>query len=53
VKHQPKPVDAIAQTGRLRPVVEDVAHMSAAAAAVDFGARHPERRVLGFANGVI
>src|SRR6185503_13061571 len=27
--------------------------MSTAAAAVDFRARHPERRVLGFANGVI
>src|SRR5258705_2905480 len=27
--------------------------MSAAAAAVDFRARHPERRVLGFANGIV
>src|SRR6186997_610353 len=53
MKHQPKPVDAIAQTGRLRSVLEDVPHVSAAAAAVDFRARHPERRVLGFANGIV
>src|SRR5207237_1644978 len=53
VKHQPKPVDAIAQAGRLRSVVEDVTHMSTAAAAVDFRARHPERRIPGFANGVV
>ncbi len=53
MKHQPKPVDAIAQAGRFRPVVEDVPHMSAAAAAVHFRARHSERRVLGFANGIV
>src|SRR3979411_2219357 len=27
VKHQPKPIDAIAQAGRFRPVGEDVTHM--------------------------
>src|SRR5689334_18995384 len=53
VKHQPKPVDAVAQAGGFRSVVEHVSHVSAAAAAVDFRARHPERRVLGFANGIV
>ena len=52
MKHQRKTVDAVAQAGRLRPVVEDVAEMAAAAAAMNFGAQHAEGAVLGLADGV-
>lgn len=38
-------VHAVAQAGRRRAVVEHMAEMAAAAAAVHFGADHPERRV--------
>ena len=47
-----KTVDAVAQAGRLRPVVEDVAEMAAAAAAMHFGAQHAEGAVLGLADRV-
>src|SRR6185295_1491779 len=40
-------VHAVAKPGRLRPVVEDVAEVSAAAAAVHLGADHHEGAVLG------
>src|SRR5882724_3650751 len=53
VKHQPKSVDAVPQARRLRPVVEDVAEMAAAAAAVNFGAQHAEGAVLGLADGIV
>src|SRR6202035_4783860 len=53
MKHQRKTSHAVAQAGRLRPVVEDVAEMAAAAAAVNFGAQHPEGAVLGLADGVL
>src|ERR1700722_6406066 len=53
MKHQRKTVHAVAQAGRLRPVVEDVAEMAAAAAAVNFGAQHPEGAVLSLADGVL
>src|ERR1700686_5785476 len=53
MKHQRKTVHAVAQAGRLRPVVEDVTEMAAATAAVNFGARHPEGPVFGLADGVL
>src|ERR1700722_19518701 len=53
MKHQRKTAHAVAQAGRLRPVVEDVAEMAAAAAAVNFSAQHPEGAVFGLADGVV
>src|SRR5712672_4338210 len=52
-EYQRKAVNAVAQAGRLRPVVEDVTEMAAAAAAVNFGARHPEGAVFGLADRVL
>src|SRR5262245_57651483 len=46
-------VDAVAQAGRLRAVIEDVAQMAAAARAMDGRAHHEEGGVLGRANGVL
>src|SRR5260370_1147356 len=53
MKYQRKAVHAVAQAGRLRPVVEDVAEMAAAAAAVNFGPQHPKSTVFGLADGVL
>src|SRR5471032_985039 len=53
MKQQRKAVHAVAQAGRLRPIVEDVTEMAAAAAAVNFGAQHPEGAVFGLADGVL
>ena len=53
VKHQPETVDAIAQAGRLRTVIEDVAEVTAAAAAMHFGAQHAEGAVLGLAERIV
>src|SRR5271154_6479501 len=53
MKQQREAVHAIAQAGRLRPVVEDVTEMSATTTAVNFGPQHPERPVFGLAHGVI
>src|ERR1700694_2595498 len=53
MKHQRKAVHAVAQAGRLRPIVEDVAEMAAATAAVNFGPQHPKGPVLGLADGVL
>src|SRR5580704_2485879 len=53
MKQQREAVHAVAQAGRLRPVVEDVTEMAAAAAAVNFGPQHPEGAVFGFADGVL
>src|SRR5438270_559167 len=50
MKHEAEAVDAIAKAGRLRPVVEDVAEMAAAAAAVHLGAQHAVGAVLGLAD---
>ncbi len=44
---QRQPVHAVAQPGRLRPVVEHMAEMAAAAAAMHFGPQHHEGAVLG------
>src|SRR3954454_20479493 len=52
-KHQREPVDAVAQTRRLRAVVEEVAEMAAATAAMHLGAQHAEGAVLGLADGVV
>src|SRR5712672_3746263 len=52
-EYQRKAVNAVAQAGRLRPVVENVTEMAAAAAAVDFGPQHPEGAVFGLADGVV
>ncbi len=50
VEDQAKAVDAVAQSGRLRAVVEDVAEMSAAAAAMHLGADHAVGAILGLAD---
>src|SRR5665647_796846 len=52
MEHQRKAVHAVAQAGRLRSIVEDVAEMAAAAAAVDFGPQHSEGAVFGLADGI-
>src|SRR6478752_981108 len=52
-EYQRKAVNEVAQAGRFRPVVEDVTEMAAAAAAVNFGARHPEGAVFGLAHRVL
>src|SRR5258708_3436029 len=52
VEHQANAVDAIAKTGRLRSVIEDVPEMAAAAAAMHFGAQHAVGAILGLADGV-
>src|SRR5229473_2465934 len=53
MEYQGKAIHAVAQAGRLRPIVEDVTEMAAATAAVNFGPQHPESPVFGFANGVL
>src|SRR5205085_8438738 len=53
MEYQGVAVHAVAQSGRLRPVVEDVPEVAAAAAAVDFGPQHAEGAVFGLADGVI
>src|SRR5690242_20347726 len=53
VEHQREAVHAVAQSGRLRTVVEDVTQMAAAAAAMDLGARHAEGPVICGADGVL
>src|SRR5665647_2688187 len=53
MEHQREAVHAVAQAGRLRSIVEDVAEMTAAAAAVNFGPQHPEGAVFGLADGVL
>ena len=50
MEYQPEPVNAVAQTGRFRTVVEDMAEMAAAAAAVHLGAQHAVGAVLGLAD---
>src|SRR4051794_36188899 len=52
MEHQRKTVDAIAQARGLRAVVEDVAEMAAAAAAMHFGAQHAKGAVLDLADGI-
>src|ERR1700685_311073 len=46
-------VHAIAQAGRLRPVVEDMAEMAAAAMARHRRARHAERAIGGLVDGLV
>src|SRR5579864_1518746 len=53
MKSQRKPVHAVTQPGRLRPVVEDMAEMAAAAAAMHLGPRHAEGAVLGGGDGIV
>src|SRR6202795_5070542 len=53
MEQQRKAVHAVAQASRLRPVVEDVTEMTAAAPAVNLGTQHPEGAVLCFADGVL
>src|SRR5258707_14983747 len=53
MEYQRKAVHAVAQAGRLRPIIENVTEMAAAAAAVDFGPQHPEGAVFGFADGIV
>src|SRR4030081_1156096 len=53
MEHQREAVHAVAQAGRLRPIVEHVTEMAAAAAAVNFGPQHPEGAVFGLADCVL
>src|SRR5579871_5987716 len=53
VEHQREAVHAVAQAGRLGAVIEDVAEMAAATAAVHLGTDHAEGTVLRFANRVL
>src|ERR1700730_12458538 len=53
MEYQRKAVHAVAQAGRLRSIVENVAEMTAATAAVDFGAQHPKGAVFGLADGIV
>src|ERR1700759_26022 len=53
MKHQRKTVHAVAQAGRLRSVVENVAEMAAAAAAMDLGAQHAEGAVFRLADRIL
>src|SRR5579862_1562477 len=53
MKHQREAVHAVAQSGRLRAVIEDVAEMAAATAAMNFGAQHAEGAVLRLADRVL
>ena len=53
MEHHAKAVDAIAQAGRLRAVVENMTEMPAAATAMHFGPQHPEGAVLGLAEGIV
>src|SRR5260370_40813737 len=53
MEYQGKAIHAVAQAGRLRPIVEDVTEMAAAAAAVNFGPQYPESPVFGLADGVV
>src|SRR4051812_22015612 len=53
MKYQRKTVHAVAQAGRLRPIIEEVTEMAAAAAAVDFGTQHPKGAVFGLAERVL
>src|SRR5882757_10661816 len=53
MEYQRKAVHAVAQAGRLRPIVENVTEMAAAAAAVDFSPQHPEGAVFGLADRIL
>src|SRR3984885_11668885 len=53
MKLQRKTVHAIAQAGRLRTVVEDMAEMAATAAAMNFAAQHAEGAVFPFGHGIV
>src|ERR1700745_3404490 len=53
MKHQREAVHAVTKPGRLRPVVEDVAEMTAATAAGNFGTQHAEGAVFVLADGVL
>src|ERR1700730_5476844 len=53
MEYQGKAIHAVAQAGRLRPIVEDVTEMAAATAAVNFGPQDPESPVFGLADGVL
>src|ERR1700722_8083365 len=50
---QRKTVHAVAQAGRLRTVIEDVAEMAAAATAMNFATQHAEGAVFPFAHGIV
>src|SRR6201996_8613028 len=52
MKLQGESIHAVAQAGRLRPIVENVTEVTAAAAAVNFGPQHSEGAVFALADGV-
>src|SRR5476649_674698 len=53
MKQQREAVHAVAQAGRLRPVVEDVTEVAAAATAMNFGPQHSKGAVFGLADGIL
>src|ERR1700716_4183571 len=53
MKHQRKAVHAVAQAGRLRPIVEEVSERTATAATMDHGRHHAESAVFGLADGIL
>src|SRR6202171_115623 len=53
MEYQRKAFHAVAQAGRLRPIVENVTEMATAAAAGDFGTPDTEGTVFGLADRVV
>src|ERR1700758_433607 len=52
MKLQGESIHAVAQAGRLRPIVENVTEVTTAAAAMNFGPQHPEGAVCVLPAGV-
>src|SRR5437763_15334513 len=53
MEYQGVAVHAVAQSGPLRPVVENVAEVASVAAAGNFGPQHAEAPVIGFADRAV
>src|SRR5579872_627912 len=53
MEHERKTVHAVAQTSRFRPIVEHVAKVTAAAAAMNFGPQHAEGAVRSRSHGIV
>src|ERR1700722_685369 len=53
MKLQRESVHAVAQAGRLRPIVENVTEVTTAAAAVNFGPQYPEGAIFMLAHRVV
>src|SRR5258708_6581221 len=53
MEQQGEAVHAVAQSGRFRAVIEDVAEMTATAPAVNLGTSHAEGGILAFADRIL